>query len=142
MNILIPDSLLREYLQTKAEATTIAKEVALCGPSVERVEMVEGEPVYDVANDTANMNRAFGKTTWTPKAVWVLFSDGRIYMASTHNTPHGTSHIRNNDFNGHLCVHFPRTDAQVASIGSYATSHQKAIDLGWEATKNRALAGY
>lgn len=58
MNILIPDSLLREYLQTKAEATTIAKEVALCGPSVERVEMVEGEPVYDVEITTNRVDTA------------------------------------------------------------------------------------
>lgn len=93
------------------------------------------------AEDTANMNRAFGKTTWTPKAVWVVFSDGRVYMASTHNTPHDTWHIKDNNFDGHLCVHFPRTQAQVESIGSYATSHQKAIELGWAATLKRAAQG-
>ncbi len=98
----------------------------------------DAEPL--TAQDTANMNRAFGgKTTWTPKAVWVVLSDGTVYMASTHNTPHETYHIRNNDFNGHLCIHFPRTQAQVESIGPYATSHQKAIDLGWAATQ--VLAG-
>ena len=97
----------------------------------------DGEPL--TATDTANMRKAFGgKTTWTPKAVWVVFSDGRVYMASTHDTPHGTSHIKANDFDGHLCIHFPRTAAQVASIGPYATSHQKAIDLGWAATLARA----
>ncbi len=97
----------------------------------------DSEPL--TAADTANMRKAFGgQTTWTPKAVWVVFSDGRVYMASTHDTPHGTSHIRNNDFDGHLCIHFPRTAEQVAAIGSYATSHQKAIDLGWVATQARA----
>lgn len=97
----------------------------------------DSEPL--TAADTANMNRAFGgKTTWTPKAVWVVFSDGRVYMASTHNTPHDTSHIRDNDFSGHLCIHFPRTQSQVEAIGPYATSHQKAIDLGWAATLKRA----
>lgn len=90
------------------------------------------------ATDTANMRKAFGGiTTWTPKAVWVVFSDGRVYMASTHDTPHGVDHISANDFAGHLCLHFPRTAEQVASIGSYATSHQKAIDLGWAATLAR-----
>ena len=93
----------------------------------------DGEPI--TANDTATMNRAFGgKTTWTPKPVWVILSDGTVYMASTHNTPHETSHSRTNDFAGHLCVHFPRTMAQVEAIGPYATSHQKTIDLGWQAT--------
>lgn len=97
----------------------------------------DAEPI--TAEDTANMNRAFGgKTTWTPKAVWVVFSDGTVYMASTHNTPHEVYHIKDNNFPGHLCIHFPRTMAQVQSIGPYATSHQKAIDLGWEATLRRA----
>lgn len=90
------------------------------------------------AADTAAMRKAFGgQTTWTPKAVWVVFSDGRVYMASTHDTPHGTQHISGNDFDGHLCIHFPRTAEQVAAIGPYATSHQKAIDLGWAATLAR-----
>lgn len=97
----------------------------------------DAEPL--TAQDTANMNRAFGgKTTWTPKAVWVVLSDGTVYMASTHNTPHDPYHIRDNNFDGHICIHFPRTQAQVEKIGPYATSHQKAIDLGWAATLNRA----
>ena len=93
----------------------------------------DAEPL--TAQDTDKMNRAFGgKTTWNPKAVWVVLSDGTVYMASTHNTPHDTYHIRDNNFDGHICIHFPRTQAQVEKIGPYATSHQKAIDLGWEAT--------
>ena len=91
------------------------------------------------AEDTAKMNKAFGKTTWNPKPVWVMFSDGSVYMASTHNTPHGTYNKKNiNNFAGHLCVHFPRTKAEVEAIGPYATSHQKAIDQGWEVTQKRA----
>ena len=97
----------------------------------------DSEPL--TAEDTAMMNKAFGgKTTWTPKAVWVVFSDGRVYMASTHNTPHGVSHTKSNDFAGHLCIHFPRTQEQVEAIGPYATQHQKAIDLGWAATQQKA----
>ncbi len=97
----------------------------------------DAEPL--TSNDTANMNRAFGgKTTWTPKAVWVVFSDGRVYLASTHNTPHDPYHIRTNDFNGHVCIHFPREMEQVEAIGPYATSHQKSIDLGWVATQRLA----
>ena len=93
----------------------------------------DGEPV--TAEDTANMIKAFGGVnTWTPKAVWVVFSDGRVYMASTHDMPHEVNHNKTNNFDGHLCVHFPRTAEQVAAIGPYATSHQKAIDLGWAAT--------
>ena len=95
----------------------------------------DAEPL--TAHDTAEMNRAFGgKTTWTPKAVWVVLSDGTVYMASTHNTPHDTYHIRDNNFDGHICIHFPRTQAQVEKIGPYATSHQKAIDWGGETPLN------
>jgi len=59
-------------------------------------------------------------------------------MASTHNVPHEVYHIKDNNFDGHLCIHFPRTQKQVEAIGPYATSHQKAIDLGWEATLRKA----
>lgn len=97
----------------------------------------DAEPI--TAHDTNEMLRAFGgKNTWTPKAVWVVLSDGTVYMASTHDMEHDTYHIRDNNFDGHVCIHFPRTQSQVESIGPYATSHQKAIDLGWEATLKRA----
>ncbi|MBQ8654797.1 MAG: peptidoglycan-binding protein [Clostridia bacterium] len=95
----------------------------------------EVEPL--TAADTARMNQSLGGTTWTPRAVWVLFGDGSVYMASTHSTPHGVQHITDNNFAGHGCLHFPRTDAQVAAIGPYATSHQKAIDAGWKATQSQ-----
>ncbi len=100
----------------------------------------DAEPITQA--DTDNMMRAFGgKHTWTPKAVWVVLSDGTVYIGSTHNTEHGTYHNRDNGFDGHICIHFPRTQKQVESIGPYATSHQKAIDLGWEATQRRAQMG-
>lgn len=89
------------------------------------------------AQDTENMNRAFaGKTTWTPKPIWVSFSNGEVYMATTHNVPHGTFNSnRNNNFPGHLCIHFPRTLAQVQAIGPYATTHQNVVELGWQQTQ-------
>ena len=90
----------------------------------------DAEPL--TANDTAKMLKAFGgKNTWNPKAVWVTLSNGTTYIASTHDYPHETAHIKDNNFDGHLCIHFPRTAAEVASIGPYATSHQAAIDAAW-----------
>jgi len=91
---------------------------------------MDAEPV--TSNDTATMNKAFGKTTWTPKAVYVTFSDGRCYLGSTHNTPHGTSKVSGNNFSGHLCVHFPMAMEKAQEIGSYAVSHQEAINAAWE----------
>lgn len=48
MNILIPDSWLRDYLKTDATPEEIARDLSLSGPSVERIIEVEGEPVYDI----------------------------------------------------------------------------------------------
>jgi len=94
----------------------------------------DSEPL--TAADTAKMEKAFGGNTWNPKAVWVVFGDGTIYMASTHSMPHDVQHIRDNNFDGHVCIHFPRTASQVTAIGPYATSHQKAIDAGWSTTQS------
>ena len=111
-----------------------------------------GKPVYELAfyfymsvpadfepltaNDTAKMLRAFGGNTWNPKPVWVIFADGSSYMASTHSMPHGVQHRTDNNFAGHSCLHFPRTQEQVTAIGPYATNHQETIDKGWTATQS------
>ena len=93
----------------------------------------EAEPL--TAADTAKMEEAFGGNTWTPKAVWVIFADGTIRIATTHSMPHEVQHITDNDFPGHTCIHFPRTQAQVTAIGSYATKHQKTVDEAWAAVQ-------
>ena len=87
------------------------------------------------ASDTAKMVKVFGGNTWNPKAVWVIFANGEVYMASTHSMPHEVQHIKDNNFAGHSCLHFPRTQEQVEAIGPYATSHQTTIDAGWAATQ-------
>src|SRR3989344_4550862 len=48
MNILIPDSWLREHLDTKATPKQIKEYVSLCGPSVERLREANGEVIYDI----------------------------------------------------------------------------------------------
>ena len=95
---------------------------------------MDAEPA--TAEDTAIMIKAFGnKTTWTPKPVWVTFSDGKTYIGSTHDVPHSPQHLTSNNFAGHLCVHFPIPMSKAESIGSYAVSHQEAINEGWEMTQ-------
>lgn len=90
------------------------------------------------ANDTAVMNKVLGEKNWTARPVWVIFSDGRVYMASTHSHPHDVDYIPGNDLNGHLCVHFPREMEEAAATGPYAVSHQNAILAGWDLTQNMA----
>ena len=48
MNILIPDSWLREYLKTTATPDQIRTNLSLCGPSVERIYNPDTTPVYDI----------------------------------------------------------------------------------------------
>ena len=88
--------------------------------------------------DTAVMNAALGVNNWTPRPVWVIFSNGRVYMASTHSHGHEVDYISGNNLTGHLCVHFPRDMAEAAQTGPYAVSHQNAILAGWDLTQNMA----
>lgn len=48
MNILIPYSWLLEHLDTKASPQKLKEQLSLCGPSVERIEYIKGEPVFDI----------------------------------------------------------------------------------------------
>lgn len=48
MDIIISDSWLREYLQTKATPKQIAEYVSLCGPSIERLEEKDGDILYHI----------------------------------------------------------------------------------------------
>ncbi len=48
MNIKIIDSWLREYLDTRDSPLEIAKELSLSSVSVEKVEKIEGDSVYDI----------------------------------------------------------------------------------------------
>src|ERR1035437_429670 len=48
MDIKILDSWLREYLSTTATPTEIAKYLSLCGPSVERLEKIGNDFVYNI----------------------------------------------------------------------------------------------
>ena len=89
----------------------------------------EIEPL--TAKDTKIMYEIFGGQSWTPKPVWVIFADGTIRIATTHSVPHEVQHIRDNDFPGHSCLHFPRTMGQVTAIGPYATKHQNTVDKAW-----------
>lgn len=48
MNILIPDSWLREYLQTDATPDDIKRCLSLCGPSIEKINKVGKDYVYEI----------------------------------------------------------------------------------------------
>ncbi len=83
------------------------------------------------AQDTAIMNQICGINNWTPKAVWVIFSDGSVYLGSTHSHGHEVDHTPGNDLTGHVCLHFPRVMSEAEATGPYAVSHQNAIIAEW-----------
>ena len=48
MQILLPDSWLREYLNTNATPKDIQRCLSLCGPSIERMHPQNGDYIYDI----------------------------------------------------------------------------------------------
>src|SRR4030065_1738023 len=48
MNILIPDSWLKEYLQTKATPKQIGDYLSLCSQSVEKVTKIKDDWLYEI----------------------------------------------------------------------------------------------
>ena len=85
--------------------------------------------------DVEIMNQIIGEDDWGPKYVWVIFSDGRVYIGSTHSKGHTVDHDGDNGLTGHICLHFPRIMSEAEATGPYAVSHQKEILWGWELTQ-------
>lgn len=85
--------------------------------------------------DTEILYQINGKGNWAPKYVWVIFSDGRVYIASIHSNGHTVDHDNDNGISGHICLHFPRIMSEAEATGPYAVSHQKEILYGWELTQ-------
>ncbi|MEG1891599.1 MAG: peptidoglycan-binding protein [Clostridia bacterium] len=92
----------------------------------------DSEPL--TLTDTQVMYKAFGNTnTWTPKTVYVKLPSGTWTLASMHNVPHLSGSIKENGFDGHLCVHFLRDmDECKANDPSYGVTNQNAIRKKWK----------
>jgi hypothetical protein len=80
------------------------------------------------------MYEAFGgQITWTPKPVYVKLPDGRWTLATTHDVAHLSGSIKDNDFDGHLCVHFLRTYPETRVLDpNYGVTNQNAIRSAWK----------
>ncbi len=78
------------------------------------------------AADTAAMKKACGSNygTWARRAIWVTV-DGKRYAASMNCMPHGEGSIKNNDFDGHYCIHF--TNSRTHGSNKVDPQHQAAI---------------
>ncbi|MCJ7805028.1 phenylalanine--tRNA ligase subunit beta, partial [Patescibacteria group bacterium] len=58
MEILIPDNWLKEFLKTHVGPEVIAECLSLCGPSIDRIEKIEGDPVYLIEVTTNRVDSA------------------------------------------------------------------------------------
>ncbi len=92
----------------------------------------DAEPL--TAQDTRTMVQAFGGVnTWNQKGVYVQLPDGRWSVGSTHDMPHDNGTIKDNDFNGHLCVHFLRTMEEAKQNDpKYGVANQETIRKLWK----------
>ena len=100
----------------------------------------DAEPL--TAQDTRTMVKAFGGTnTWNQKGVYVQLPDGRWSVASTHDMPHDNGSIKDNDFNGHLCVHFLRTMEETKQNDpKYGVANQETIRKLWKSLTGQDVA--
>ena len=91
----------------------------------------DSEPL--TANDTAIMKAAWGGSfSWTEKPVYVRLPNGTWCIASMHSMPHLSGSIGNNNFDGHLCVHFPRTMTETQQNDpKNGVRHQNDIRKHW-----------
>lgn len=99
----------------------------------------DAEPL--TKKDTDTMVSAFGgKNTWNQKAVYVRFPNGTWTIGSTHDMPHESGHIKDNGFNGHLCVHFIRTMEETQKNDpNYGVDNQNTIRKQWNKISSDAI---
>ena len=99
----------------------------------------DSEPL--TADDTANMLKAFGgENTWSQKAVYVRLPSGIWTIGSTHDMPHLSGSISNNNFNGHLCVHFLRDMSEARENDpNYGVANQNTIRAMWKSLTGEEL---
>ena len=91
--------------------------------------------------DTENMVKAFGgENTWNQKGVYVKLPSGVWTIGSTHDMPHMSGNIKDNGFDGHLCVHFLRDMSEAKQNDpSYGVANQETIRKLWKSLTGEDL---
>ena len=76
------------------------------------------------AKDTAIMKSIYGHWSWKRRPILVKYN-GHVYAASMNGMPHGTQTIKNNNFNGHFCIHF--TGSKTHGSKKVDSEHQNCV---------------
>ena len=107
-----------------------------------RVRRLYGTNHADVepltAQDTNVMRRIYGGSwSWDRRAV-VVNINGRLIAGSINGMPHGGQSIRNNNFNGHFCVHFEgsRTHGNNRIDSEHQSMIRRAASQNWPLYRN------
>ncbi len=74
--------------------------------------------------DTSIMKSIYGHWSWKRRAVLVKYN-GHVYAASMNGMPHGTQTIKNNNFNGHFCIHF--SGSKTHGTKKVDSEHQRMV---------------
>lgn len=125
---------IRDYLKNNKvftvydPATGLSWKMQLYSPG----NHADSEPL--TAADSAIMYKAFDdQWTWSQRAVYVQLANGSWCIAAMPNMPHLSGGIDDNDFDGHTCVHFPRTMTECAQNDpNYGVSVQETIRDHWK----------
>lgn len=90
---------------------------------------MDAEPYRD--EDTATIKSIYGGSfSWRRRAILILYN-GHVYAASMNGMPHGTTTI-DNDFGGHLCIHFK--NSKTHGSDKIDPDHQDAVEKASKAT--------
>ncbi len=76
------------------------------------------------AEDTAVMKELYGSWSWDRRAV-IVTVDGKSIAGSMNGMPHGNYTIKNNNFNGHFCIHFKGSKTHKGN--KVDSTHQAAV---------------
>ncbi len=77
------------------------------------------------AKDTATLREAYGGSwCWSPRAI-IVSINGRNIAASMNGMPHGRQNIHDNNFPGHICIHFK--NSKTHNTNSVSPEHQSRV---------------
>lgn len=86
------------------------------------------------AADTAIMKRiAGGRWSWDRRAIWVTIGSKTV-AASMHCMPHMANPTKNDNFDGHFCVHL--YNSKVHETGQPCPRHQSKVQAAYKAGKS------
>ena len=91
---------------------------------------IDAEP--NSAEDTKVLKKIYGGNfSWNRRPILILYKD-HVYAASMNGMPHGEQTIKNNDFEGHFCIHFYRSKTH--GTNKLDPDHQDAVAEAAKAT--------